>query len=119
MLWSCEKCTILTPLSKNSFDETSVADRHRCHIAADFGAFVDEDQSKCPSLSWLPKLQSRFFANSCPCTTTDLSILLTFCPTAIKNYVLKYCTTVMKRMVKMYFGLLKIQVRFLKKLKVF
>ena len=35
------------------------------------------------------------------------------CPTAIKNHVIKYCTTVNEEMVKYYFGLLKIQVKFL------
>ena len=31
-------------------------DRHRCHMAAKFGLFVDEDHSKLPTLYWLPKL---------------------------------------------------------------
>ena len=30
----------------NRIDETSIVDRHRCHMAAKFGVFVDEDQSK-------------------------------------------------------------------------
>ena len=38
-------------------------------------------------------------------------ILLTSCLTAIKNHVIKYCT--MKEMVKSYFGILKIKVKFL------
>ena len=68
-------------------------------MAAKFGLFVDEDQSKLPTLYWLPKLhkrpyKSRFIANSSACTTTELSILLTSCLTAIKNHVIKYCTTV-------------------------
>ena len=50
----------------------------------------------------LPKLhkwpyKSRFIANSSPSTTTELSILLTSCLTAIKNHVIKYCTTVYER----------------------
>ena len=50
----------------------------------------------------LPKLhkrpyKSRFIANSSACTTTELSILLTSCLTAIKNHVIKYCTTVYER----------------------
>ena len=69
---------------------------------ADFGLFVDEDHSKLPTLYWLPKLhkrpyKSRFIANSSACTTTELSIILTSCLTAIKNHVIKYCTTVYER----------------------
>ena len=102
----------------NRLDETSIVDRHQCHMAAKFDLFVDEDHSKLPTLYWLPKLhkrpyKSRFIANSSACTTTDLSILLTSCLTAIKNHVIKYCTTVYERNGKIYFGLLKIQVKFL------
>ena len=85
-------------------DETPVVNRHRCHMAAKFGLFVDEDHSKLPTLYWLPKLhkrpyKSRFIANSSSCTTacTELSILLTPCITAIKNHVIKFCTTVYER----------------------
>ena len=71
-------------------------------MAAKSGLFVDEDQSKLPTLYWLPKLhkrhyKARFIANSSACTTTELSILLTSCLTAIKNHVIKYCTTVYER----------------------
>ena len=71
-------------------------------MAAKFGLFVDEDHSKLPTLYWLPKLhkrpyKSRFITNSSACTTTELSILLTSCLTAIKNHVIKYCTTVYER----------------------
>ena len=66
--------------------------------------FVDEGYSKLPTLNWLhvPKLykrpyKSRFIANSSSCTTTELSILLTSCLTAIKNHVIKHCTTVYER----------------------
>ena len=83
----------------NMLDETSIVDRHRCHMAAKFGSFVCEDRSKLPTLYWLPKLhkrpyKSRFIANSSLCTTTELSILLTSFLTAIKNHVIEYCTTV-------------------------
>ena len=86
-------------------------------MAAKFGLFVDEDHSKLPTLYWLPKLhkrsyKSRFIANSSACTTTELSILFTSCLIAIKNHVIKYCTTVYEKMVKNYFGLLKIRVKF-------
>ena len=81
-------------------------------MAAKFGAFVDDDHSKLPSLNWLPILhkrpyKSRFIANSSSCTTTELSILLTSCLTAIKNHVIKYCTTVYERNGLNYVGLLK------------
>ena len=38
---------------------TSIVDRHRCHMAAKFKAFVDEDQRKLSTLYWLPKLHKR------------------------------------------------------------
>ena len=65
----------------NRPDETSIIERHRCHMAAKFGVFVDEAQSKLPTIYWLPKLLKRsyksrfFFANSSSCTTTELTIL--------------------------------------------
>ena len=120
VLW----CTLKQELSTaktyehNRLDETSIVDRHRCHMAVKFELFVDEDHSKLPTLYWLPKLHKRsykspFIANSSACTTTELSILLTSCLTAIKNHVIKYCTTVHERNGKNCFGLLKIQVKFL------
>ena len=57
--------------------------------------------------------KSRFIANSSACTTTELSILLTSCLTAIKTMSLNIAQQFMKEMVKNYFGLLKIQVKFL------
>ena len=36
-------------------DERSVVDRYRCHMAAKFGVFVDEDHCKLPTIYWLPK----------------------------------------------------------------
>ena len=74
----------------NRLDETSFVDRHRCHMAAKFGVFVDEDHSRFPTVYWLPKLhkrpyESRFIANSSSCTTTELSILMASCLTAIKK----------------------------------
>ena len=103
-------------------DETSIVDRHQCHMAAKFGLFVDEDHSKLPTLYWLPKLhkrpyKSRFIANSSACTTTELSILLTSCLTAIKNHVIKYCTTVYERNGKNLFWSIKNSGKILNKLK--
>ena len=71
-------------------------------MAAKFGVFVDEVHSKLSMLYWLPKLHKRpyklrFIANSRSCTTTELSIILTSCPTMIKNHVMKYCETVFER----------------------
>ena len=91
-------------------------------MAAKFGLFVDEDQSKLPTLYWLPKLhkrpyKSRFIANSSACTTTELSILLTSCITAIKNNVIKYCTTVYERNGKNLFWSIKNSGEILNKLK--
>ena len=87
-------------------------------MAAKFGLFVDEDHSKLPTLYWLPKLhkrpyKSRFIASSSACTPTELSILLTSCLTAIKTMSFNIAQQFMKEMVKHYFGLLKIQVKFL------
>ena len=86
----------------NLLDERSVVDRHRCHMAAKFGVFVDKDHSKVPTLYWLPKLhkrpyKSRFIASSSSCTTTELSIRLTSCLTVIKNHDIRYCETVFER----------------------
>ena len=106
----------------NRLNETSIVDRHRCHMAAKFGLFVDEDHIKLPTLYWLPKLhkrpyKSRFIANSSACTTTELSIRLTSCLTAIKNHVIKYCTTVYERNGKNLFWSIKISGEILNKLK--
>ena len=88
-------------------------------MAAKFGLFVDEDHRKLPTLYWLPKLhkgpyKSRFIANSSACTTTELSILLTSCLTAIKNKQCHlYCITVYERNGENLFWAIKIQVKFL------
>ena len=91
-------------------------------MSAKFGLFVDEDHSKLPTLYWLPKLhkrpyKSRFIANSSAHTTTELSILLTSCLTAIKNRVIKYCTTVYERNGKNLFWSFKNSGEILNKLK--
>ena len=97
---------------------TSIVDRHRCHMAAKFGVFVDEDYSKLPTINWLLKLhkrpyKSRLIANSCSCTATELSIFLSSCLTTIKNMSLNIAQQFIKGMVENYFGLLEIQVKFL------
>ena len=92
-------------------------------MAAKFGLFVDEDHSKLLTLYWLPKLHKRPFkspliaANSSACTTTELSILLTSCLTAIKNHVIKYCITFYERNGKKLFWSIKKSGEILNKLK--
>ena len=91
-------------------------------MAAKFGLFVDEDNSKTPTLYWLPKLhkrpyKSRFIANSSACTTTELSILSTYCLTAIKNHFIKYCTTEYERNATNLFWSIKNSGEILNKLK--
>ena len=87
-------------------------------MAAEFGLFVDEDHSKLPTLYWLPKLhKSGFIANSSACTTTELSILLVSCLTAIKIHVIKYCTTFYERNGKTLFWSIKNSGEILNKLK--
>ena len=91
-------------------------------MAAKFGLFVNEDHSKLPALYGLPKLHKRpykssFIANSGACTTTELSIHLTSCLTAIKNHVNKYCTIVYERNGKKLFWSIKNSGGILNKLK--
>ena len=91
-------------------------------MAAKFGLFVDDDNSSFPTLYWLPKLQKRpykscFIANLSACTTTEQSILLTSCLTAIKKHVIKYCTTVHERNDKKLFWSIKNSGEILNKLK--
>ena len=101
-----EPCTYKT-YEHNLLDERYVVDRHRCHIAAKFDVFVDGDHSKLLTSYWISQLhkipyKSRFFFcffvfdNSSSCTTTELSIILNSCHTAIKNHVIKYCETVIE-----------------------
>ena len=83
---------------------------------------VDKDHSKLPAIYWLPKLhkwphKSRFIAYSGSCTTTELSILLTSCLTAIKNHVIKYCTTVYEMFGKNLFWSIKNSGEILNKLQ--
>ena len=91
-------------------------------MAAKFVVFVDKDHSKLPAIYWLPKLHKRpykscFIANSGSCTTTELSILLTSCLTAIKNHVIKYCTTVYEKFGKKLFWSIKNSGEILNKLQ--
>ena len=60
--------------------------------------------------------KARFIAHSSSFTTTELSKLLTSCLTAVKNMISRIVKRYMRDRVKTYFGLLKIQVKFLYKL---
>ena len=100
-----QELTTAKTYDHNRLDETSVVDKQRCHMAAKFGVFVDEEYSRLPTLYWSPKLltrryKSRLIANSSSCTTTELSLLLTSCLAAIKNRVFNNVQQLMKRMVK-------------------
>ena len=106
----------------NRLDETSIVDMHRCHMAAKFGLFINEDHSKLLTLYWLHKLhklpyKSTFIANSSACTTTELSILLTSCLAANKDHAIKYCTTVYEINGKKIFRSIKSSGEILNKLK--
>ena len=94
-----------------------IVDGHGCHTALNFGVKAQENQDRVPTLNWLPKLhketyKARFIANSSSCTTIELSKLLTSCLTAVKNMSSSIVKRYMRDPVKIYFGLLKIQVKF-------
>ena len=76
-------------------------------------AKFDEDHSKLHKRPY----SSRFIANSSACTTTELSILLPSCLTAMKNHVIKYCTTVYERNGKNLFCSIKNSSEILNRLK--
>ena len=61
--------------------------------------------------------QIKFSQFSSACATTELSILLTSCLTAIKKHVIKYCTTVYERNGKNLFWSIKNSGEILNKLK--
>ena len=48
----------------NMVDEKYVIDRHRCHMTAKFGVFVDEDNSKHVTLTSAVKFLEIFFRNN-------------------------------------------------------
>ena len=77
---------------------------------------VDGCGCRVPRLYWLPKLlktyKARFIANSCFCTTIKLSQLLTSCLTAVINMLSNTVKMYMRDPVKIYFSLLKIQMKF-------
>ena len=63
---------------ETSEEEKSVVNGHCNHLALKFSVCVKERQDRFPTMYWLPKLhkktyKARFIANSCSCTTTELS----------------------------------------------
>ena len=87
-----------------------------------FCVCVNEGQEKIPTMYWLPKLhksphKARFIANSCSCTTTELSKLLTPCLTLIKSHVIRYCETVYETSNKNWIWSIKNSGEVLSKLK--
>ena len=107
---------------QTSEKEKSVINIHIFHNATRFAVSVNEDQERLPTFYWLPKLhkkpyKSRFIANSSSCTTTELSKLLTYCLTTIKNHVIKYCEKVYERSRKNLFWSIKNSCAVLNKLK--
>ena len=100
-----------------SLSERVIVDGHGCHTALHFDVKAKENQDNVHTLYWLSKLHKnpykvRFIANSSSCTTTELSKLLTSCLTAVKTCYKVLSKEYMKDLVKTYFGLLKIQVKF-------
>ena len=58
-------------------------------------------------LNSIKPYKARFIANSSSYTTTELSILLTSCLTAVKNMLSSTVKRYMSYLVKIYFGLLR------------
>ena len=46
-----QKQELISAQTNGLLDEKSVLDRHRCHKAAKFGVFIDEEHIKLPTLS--------------------------------------------------------------------
>ena len=38
----------------NLLEETTIVDRHQCHLPAKFSVFADEGRDKLPTIHWLP-----------------------------------------------------------------
>ena len=68
-------------------------------------------------LNSIKNYTARFIANSSSCSTTELSQLLISCLTAVQHMLLSTVKRYMRDPVKIYFGLLKIQVKFFINLK--
>ena len=100
-----------------SLSERVIVDWHGCHTALHFGVSklkkVKTKFLRCTGyLNSIKTYKARFIANSSSCTTTELSKLLTSCLIAVKNMLSSIVKRYMRDLVKTYFGLLKIQVKF-------
>ena len=78
--------------------ESDIITQHESDLAP-FKTVVTHKQGNLPTMYWLPKLhktpyKARFIANSSSCTTTNISILLTSCLTAVKDHMVNYCNKV-------------------------
>ena len=102
-----------------SLREKVIVDGHGCHTALHFGVKAKENQDKVPTLYWLPKLHKN------PIKHDLLLILVLVQQQNILNcsprvlQLLKTCYEVLWKgiweyLVKTYFGLLKIQVKYWK-----
>ena len=99
-----------------SLGERAVVDGYSCQTALHFGVKAIEKKTKfllCTGyLNSIKTLKARFTANSSSCTTTELSKLLTSCLTAVKSMLSSTVKKYMRDTITIYFGLLKIQVKF-------
>ena len=91
-------------------------DGHGGHTALRLGVKAEENQEKIQRftgyLNSIKPYKARFIANSSSCTATELSSLLTSCLTAVKNMLSSIVKRCMRDLVKICFGLLKIQIKF-------
>ena len=107
---------------ENFTDEKTVVNSHSNDYPYKFAVNVKERQEKLPTMYWLPKLHKRpykvrFIAKSSSCTTTELSKLLTSCPTAVKSHVISNYETVYERSRQSMFWSIKNSGEVLSKLK--
>ena len=87
-------------------------------MSAKFGLFVDEHHSKLSTLYWLPKLHKRPLSHILMLILVHVQLLsclffLLLASLRLKTMSLNIAQQFMKENVKIYFGLLKIQVKFL------
>ena len=97
---------------ETSNNEKTVVYSYATDMPYKFAVNVKERQDKLHTMYWLPILHKRQYkakciANCSSCTTTELSIVLTFCPTAVKSRVIRYHATVNERSSKNMFWSIK------------
>ena len=99
-----------------SLSKRVIFDGHGCHTALNFGVKAEEIKTNVLRytgyLNSIKTYKARLIANSCSCTTTEHSKLLTSCLTAVKFMLSSTVERYMRDPVETYFGLLKIQVKF-------